>query len=333
MEAPRGDASLCLVTCVESGPLEAQTIRLAESLRRFGGALAGSELIAVTPRFGPPLTRATHRRFRELGVRHERIAARGGYAWYHYLGKPRALLAAEALTGADVLAWLDTDVLVLGEPTELLLGPDLDFAAAVPDDGVIGSTGPGSPHEADWARLCELAGVELDDLPWVTTDLEGARIRLYFNSGVFAYRRGIGFSERYLELCTRVLESRFGFAHNGEHFTDQFCLGLTMHREGLRWGRLPFALNFPEGSFMPHPDTRGGIGQARLLHYHDAMGAPAWETLLERLAPAHPEVHAWLAGEQPLGDPAPPPWRLLREGLRVARGVPRRRYRLGMRPA
>ena len=44
----------------------------------------------------------------------------------------------------------------------------------------------------------------------------------------------------------------------------------------------------------------------------------------------HPEVHAWVAGERPLTDPAPAPWRIVRQGLRVARGVPRRKYRLGV---
>jgi hypothetical protein len=72
---PTGTDSICFVACVESGPLEAQTVRLADSIRRFGGRLAGSDIIAVTPRFGPPLARETRRRFAELGVRHERIPA------------------------------------------------------------------------------------------------------------------------------------------------------------------------------------------------------------------------------------------------------------------
>ena len=46
---------ICFVACVESGQLEAQTVRLAESIRRFGGSFADSEILAVTARFGPPL--------------------------------------------------------------------------------------------------------------------------------------------------------------------------------------------------------------------------------------------------------------------------------------
>jgi hypothetical protein len=321
---------ICFVACVESGPLEAQTVRLAESLRRFGGSLRDSELLAVTARFGPPLSSATRRRFRELGVRHERVAAQPGYGWFHYLNKPLALAAAEQLTDAPLIAWLDSDIVLLGEPAELRLADGIDFAAAVPDNGVVGSTGPESPHDADWRRLCELFGVEADALPWVTTDMEHERIRLYFNSGVFSYRRGIGFSSRYLEMCTAALDARFGFAHNGPHFVDQVCLGLALHTAALRWKRLPFSHNFPIASFLPEPP---GLEDAVILHYHDAMGPHHYATVLERLHATHPDVHAWLSGERPLTDPAPLPSRVLREALRVARGVPRRRYRLRMQTA
>jgi hypothetical protein len=321
---------ICFVACVESGQLEAQTVRLAESIRRFGGSFADSEILAVTARFGPPLASETRRRFRELGVRHERIASHPDYAWYHYLNKPLALAAAETLSDADVLAWLDSDIVCLGEPDGLALGADLDFASCVPDDGIVGSTGPASPHEPDWRRLCGIYGLAVDDLPWVVSDVGSVRIRLYFNSGVFAYRRGIGFSERYLDTCLKALNAGFGFQHNGEHFTDQVVLGIAMLQAGLRWRQLPHSHNFAMGSFLavPPPDE---LAPVRILHYHDGMGPAFWPTLVGALAVPHPDVHAWLAGEAPLGDPSPRRWRLLREALRVTRGVPRRRYRYRLR--
>lgn len=325
-------APICFVACVESGPLEAQTVRLAESLRRFGGSLAESEVLAVTARFGPPLARSTRRRFDELGVRHVRVPSHPRYSWYHYLNKPLALAAAEQLTDAPLLAWLDSDILVLAEPAGLALPPELDFAACVPDRGVVGSTGPESPHDADWRRLCELFEIPVEELPWVVTDRERERIRLYFNSGVFVYRRGIGFSQSYLEMCLTALDTRFGFAHNGEHYTDQLVLGLCMLRAGLRWRQLPEPYNFAVASFLPAPapDELRGV---RLLHYHDTMGPAYFGTLLDQLARGHPEVGGWLRSAAPITDPATPPSRALREALRVARGLPRRRYRLRMRPA
>jgi hypothetical protein len=326
--APADDTSLCFVACVESGPLEAQTLRLAESIRRFGGSLAGSEIIAVTPRFGPPLARATRRRFHELGVRHERLRSHPKYAWYHYLNTPIALAAAEDLTDARYLCWADSDLLFMGEPADLIPGPDLDFVAGSIDDGVVGTTGPGSPHEDSWRGICELVGIDVAELPWVTTYLERQRIRLYFQAGVFAYRRGIGFSQFYLDMCLKALDQRFGFAGSGENYTDQVCLGLAAHKMGLRWRQLNPTHNFPMASFLPHADLPDELAKAVILHYHDSMQPHFWATCLERLRDTgHTDVHAWLSERAPLADPAPAPSRALREALRVARGVPRRRYR------
>jgi hypothetical protein len=326
------DTPVCFVASVESGPLEAQTVRLAESIRRFGGALADSEILAVTARFGPPLARATRRRFRQLGVRHERVPSHPRYAWYHYLNKPIGLAAVEHLTDAPQVCWLDSDIVILGEPTALALTPELDFVACAPDTGIVGSTGPGSPYEPGWQRLCAIAGVPIDELPWITTDVGQERIRLYFNSGVFTYRRGTGFADEYLKMCLDVLDARFGFQGNGEHYTDQLVLGLTMLKAGLRWRQLDHTYNFAVASFLDTP-TPADLRAARVLHYHDGMGPHHWPALLEQLRETHPAAHAWLAGEPHLGDPSPPPWRLLRQALRIARGVPRRRYRLAARAA
>ena len=326
-------ASICFVACVESGPLEAQTVRLAESIRRFGGALADGDIVAVTPRFGPPLARATRRRFEQLGVRHARLSSHPRYAWYHYLNTPIALAAAEELTDAELLCWTDSDLLFLSEPSDLLIEPDIDFVAATIDDGVVGTTGPDSPHDADWRRLCEIVGLDVDELPWVTTQIERIKIRLYFQAGVFAYRRGIGFSQFYLDMCTDALDRHFGFAHKAENYTDQVCLGLAAHKMGLRWRQLDPTHNFPMASFLPHTNLPEQLAQAKILHYHDAMQAHFWDECLARLEPGHPDVHAWLSTREPLADPAPAPWRAVREGLRIARGVTRRRYRATVAPA
>jgi hypothetical protein len=325
--AATGTPSICFVACVESGPLEAQTIRLADGLRRFGGALAHSEILAVSPRFGPPLASSTRRRFRELGVRHARLRSHPRYAWYHYLNTPIALAAAEELTEADIICWADSDLLFLDEPRELLLGEDTDFVAGTIDDGVVGSTGPGSPHEGDWLRLLELLDIDPETLPWVESQMDHQRLRLYFQAGIFAYRRGIGFSQYYLDMCTSVLDQGFGFAHRAENYLDQVCLGLAAHKMGLRWRQLDLSHNFPMASFLPQFDAPEKLAAARVLHYHDAMEPHFWAECLERLRTTQPEAHAWLIEKQPLTDPAPAPWRLARQALRVARGVPRRRYR------
>jgi hypothetical protein len=45
-----------IVACVEAGPLEAQVLMLAETLRAFGGTWAQTDFIAVKPRLGPSIS-------------------------------------------------------------------------------------------------------------------------------------------------------------------------------------------------------------------------------------------------------------------------------------
>lgn len=47
---PKKPISMTVVACVESGVLEPLTIRMVDSLRRFGGRFANTEVVAVTPR-------------------------------------------------------------------------------------------------------------------------------------------------------------------------------------------------------------------------------------------------------------------------------------------
>ncbi len=216
----------------------------------------------------------------------------------------------------------------MGEPSDLLLEPEIDFVAGSTDNGVIGTTGPDSPHDADWRRLCELLDIDVDGLPWVTTQLEKERIRLYFQAGVFAYRRGIGFSRFYLEMCERALDHRFGFSHKAENYTDQVCLGLAAHKMGLRWRQLDPTHNFPMASFLPHADLPEELAKTRILHYHDAMEPHFWDDV-PGAARARPPGGPRLA-ERPRaarrprpGAPGGPRGRAC--AWRAA--VPRRRYR------
>src|SRR5829696_6699474 len=105
---------ITFVTCIESGPLETQVLRLVEGLRRFGGAYADCPVWAVQPRFGPPVSRHTR-------------AELDPHGWYAYINKTRALMLAEEQAATEFVGWLDADLLVTGEPSELLPGPQEDI--------------------------------------------------------------------------------------------------------------------------------------------------------------------------------------------------------------
>ena len=56
------------------------------------------------------------------------------------MNKPRALRKVEELAQTESVAWLDSDIVFLGEPEELLLGDGEDIAAC-PSDKNLGTSG------------------------------------------------------------------------------------------------------------------------------------------------------------------------------------------------
>lgn len=304
------------VCCIESGPLESMTLRCVMSLRRFGGELAGAPVLAVTPRAGLPLARSTRKALEALGVEHVCHAAREHYAWNNFMNKPHALVAATGRTATTTLCWLDSDVLVAAPPTRLALSAH-DFAACASDRNV-GSTGPRDGNEPYWLKALEVLGLDPAALPWVETCAEKVRIRWYFNSGVFSFRREGPFAQAFLDDCRRLLDARFASRNAGIFFTDQVAMGLTAHRLGLATDILPHAYNLAIGSRSAPPDA-GGLRHARILHYHDALWPAQWERTIDMLSVPCPEITAFLREVGPLTTSRSLPERLVIKVLRILR--------------
>lgn len=292
--------NISFVCCVESGGLEQQTLRMAESLRLFGGRFADAPLYAVTPRLGPPLSRKTVEGFKRLKVEYLRFRSGSWYSWNHFMNKPEALLAVDRQVNTEAIGWLDSDVIFVGEPDQLALMPEESFVAC-PSDAAGATQGKGDPLEPYWEEIAKVLGLDIDQLPWVVTDEENARVRYYFNSGVFVYRRQTDFAKRYLEHCMRILEARLSSRLCSFFFTDQVALGLTAAKLGLPWRRLAHSHNYSVCSqIYAERYSREKMSDARIVHYHDGMWPPFWNTLLQCLRDTHPQAADWLTPQGPL---------------------------------
>jgi hypothetical protein len=317
--------SMTVVSCIESGVLEPTTLRMVESLRRFGGRFADLDVIAVTPRVGPPITDDTQRRLGELGVQHIHVRPDTRFVWHHYMNKAQALKAAEELVQTDSILWMDSDLLFLQEPNDLERPPGVDFLASAPDTGLIGSSGAADPHDTFWSRCAALIGKEVEALPWLTTG-DGHRIRFYWNAGMFVYRRATSFGREFVADFERAMRAGVARNHAQVHGMDQVILGLTVLRLELAWRPIPDTSNFTVIRFLPENFDPEKIGPVEVLHYHDSMAPDMWPRLLSTLEQSHPEVYEWLRPQGPVLDPASRTWGFLREGLRIKRGLDRRRY-------
>ncbi len=300
------------VLAIESGPLEPASVLYLKSLRRFGGRFAECPVLAIQPRVGPAIARETQRQLADLGARYIRRPQRGPHSWFVFMSKPYAYRIAEQEAQTPLIAFTDHDVLVAGEPTDLHLPDDMDFAAC-PSDKNIGSSGPGDEHDALWLSLLETLRIDPEAYPWVTEFRGGERIRLYINSGVFVTRREAGFGQAWLDTLTEMIRSNIAHHRIGIAPFEQMAVGPAIHRLGLRWKTLPLAYNF---NFQrDHTDhERADFPDARLIHYHRTL-QKHWGWSVEVLRRSHPELGAWLAEQTPLDEGPHSPLIRLRRGL------------------
>jgi len=296
--------SVTVVCCVEAGPLETTTLYMIESLRRWGGRFAQVPVIAVTPRFGPGLKRSTHQKLNEMHVRHLRRPSTKKYAWYNFLNKPLSLNIAEEFATTETMVWLDADVFVTGAPEAFDLDANTDFAGC-PSDRNLGSLGPGDRYEPYWERMCQVHGIPLEKVPWVTTCREGARIRLYFNGGILAYRKASGYAAAYLDGCIRALDARVRSRDAGLFFAEQVTAGLIAVKQELRIGLLPEECNYAVGSKCEGVES-GKFAEAKVLHYHDSLWPHFFPQFVEMCRNGKPELYTWVNTLGPLNNPSPP---------------------------
>jgi hypothetical protein len=312
------------VCCVEPGPLESMATRLVQSVRRHGGRFADAPVVVCQPRFGPKIGAATLRELRALKAEYLRLPNLRRFGWYHYLNKGVALAALERRVTTEWVTFVDSDILIAQEPSELV-GTDVDFIACAPDTGLVGSTGPGSRYDAAWLNY--IARLDLDPaaVPMIREHETGQTIRFYFNSGLFSYRRSTGFAQAYRQAIADCLHARLGFPDKYEHYTDQVVLGLVALKLGLRWRALPASYNLTiDRDRQALPDS--ALKDGRVLHYHKGL-AHAPEAMFGRLRSTHPELAAWLEPLGAIDDPRPASVRAASELLRIVRGVPRRIHR------
>ncbi len=314
---------LTFTCCVEYGTLEEGTIRFAESLRKFGGEFADCQVIAVTPRRGAPLRPETLKRFRELGVQYLKIAPPNRYSWMSYVNKYFALREAEKHARGDLMVWMDSDVIVLGPPTELLLAPDEDFAACQRDKN-IGSRGPDDEWEKYWNKVCSDVGLKTDDLPWVETTADHERIRLYWNAGIFVYRPSAKLLDAWYDAMDKVLDKTDSSNLNDLFWTDQVCLSLVAVLKKLRFRHLNGALNYGIATHFKDHLTPDGLRTAKLLHYHDSMKAANWTWFLDQMGEPQPQVRGWLETLGPVAEPTNFGGKVIRDAYKAVRQVRRR---------
>ena len=307
---------ILFVACVERGPLEAKARLLVQSIRRFGGRWADAPIHTFAPRENRAISDQTKSFFDNEGVVHHEEVLNPFYD-YGVGNKIFASAAAEELASEDVIVFLDSDTVILSEPSSLALHQGIDAAVRpvefhrwnepAPDDPRWqtrhrrpSSSGDGDPADDYWLRMYALCGV--DARPFVETSCDRVRIRAYVNSGLVAARRTARvFSQWRRDFLTLAAA---GHLPQGEdmHYLDQLSLAATLARMWDRVQLLDGRYNYPlvGRPMLAEPLRSARLDQLVHVHYNRYFHVDGFLSTLEPPLERDGEVAGWLHTHLPL---------------------------------
>lgn len=275
---------------------------MIKSFRANAGALKNASIIAVQGRHGAKLKAETLKELKELSVELVIDTQTNPASWFNYANKIVAVQVAQNLANTDCIAWLDSDIVVNKAPLELLLDEDVDFAARgefLPP----AVRGNDKTHIPYWQAICELLEVDFASLPDLLIDHRNESIKMYFNSGVFAWRKSSPFAALYADAFAKVLNSKIA-QHDGNFFTaDQIILGPVIIKGNLNWRHLSYRCHHMtfQGQ-IDGPIASPDMGDSALIHYSKSLNPGYRNRFMQRIAKETPTLHGLISAELPRFD-------------------------------
>ncbi len=179
---------ITFLICIEANALKQQGMLLCESIRRFAGRYAACRIVAVSPRPNLALSPSSVRALKRLGVRYVALNLNTTGSPYGTINRVVVGRWAEKTLKTAYLVALDTDMLFVAEPDF----PRVDVGVRPVDMKGSATAAGDDPLDAYWGRMCDDAGILLDDLPMLESTVSRDRLRASYNGGFAVVRRDLG---------------------------------------------------------------------------------------------------------------------------------------------
>lgn len=261
--------SIALIMCTEGGgQLEQESLLMVESFRRFTGSFQEAPIYSFQVREKGDVSRETIDRLAGFGVQHQKVVLNTQYPDYPLANKPLLCAYAEQTIEADILVFLDSDLVFFSEPKEFFLPTGYDVGIRPEHHKMIGSEGPSDINEEYWMHLYHLAGVKEPDR-FVTTTVDQKNIRAFWNSGVVAVRRTSGIFTAWQRTLTKLLEEGATIDQKNFYF-EQSALSATICALEKQVWSFPPGYNYPIHSHnqMPASERLSSFEQIVCIHDH-----------------------------------------------------------------
>ncbi len=168
---------------------ETNTRLLVESIRSFAGTLANTPIWVFTPESSNNLSKPTQERFEELEVKVNTFMMDESKLPFFFADTIQAIAFAESMAERNtaLLAWLDSNTLVLNEPNEFLLPDNKSLGYRPVHHTLIGSRYD-TPLDPFWTQIYQSCQVPQDRIFPMITHVDATEIRPYFNAGILITR-------------------------------------------------------------------------------------------------------------------------------------------------
>jgi hypothetical protein len=271
---------IAFILCTEGGALEPESLLMVESFRKYTGKFKDAPLYSFQVREKNDVSAETIAKLTAFGVDHQKVVLNTKYPDYPLANKPLLCAYAEQHVDADIIVFLDSDLVFFSEPTEFLLPPEYDIGIRPEHHQTIGSVGSSDPNEAYWLRLYHIAGVTDIDR-FVTTTVDQKKVRAFWNSGVVAFRRSTGICAAWQRTIEQLVEVGTNITTENWYY-EQSALSATICATTAKVFNFSPGYNYPVHSHnaMPVAEQLGSMED--IVCIHDHLFRPRKEAYRER---------------------------------------------------
>ena len=271
---------IVFLICTEGGQLEKESVLMVKSFRKYAGSLKDAPIYSFHVRETNDVSSETVNVLKSLGVEHKKIVLNTKYPDYPLANKPLLCAYAEQTLDADILVFLDSDLVFFSEPKEFFLPSGYDVGIRPEHHKMIGSEGPRDPNDDYWMHLYDLAGVS-DTSVYVTTTADQKQIRAFWNSGVVAVRRQAGIFTAWQKTLEKLLQE--GATINRENFYfEQSSLSATICATTRNIWTFSPGYNYPIHSHNQLKDSERLSSFDEIVCIHDHLFRERKEKYRER---------------------------------------------------
>lgn len=274
--------SIAFILCTEGGgQLERESLLMVRSFRKYAGSLKDAPMYSFQVRDKWNVSSETISQLEALGVKHQKVVLNTKYPNYPLANKPLLCACAEQTIEADILVFLDSDLVFFSEPKEFLLPSEYDVGIRPEHHKMIGSEGSDDPNDEYWLRLYNIAGVK-EPYRFVTTTVDQRKIKAFWNSGVVAVRRERGIFTAWKQTIEQLLEENVTITKENWYY-EQSALSATICATTKRVYQFSPGYNYPVHSHNAMPKTERLDSFEKMVCIHDHLFRPRKENYRERV--------------------------------------------------